>query len=62
MYITFDYKCRDYKRCEHFETRMIKKDEMDDQRCGWKGCQALMTRLPANTRTTFRFADRKLKR
>jgi hypothetical protein len=61
MYITFDYKCPD---CGHVDSRFVKKSEMDEQyheRCpDSRGFR--MLRLPAGTRTTFRFADRRLKR
>lgn len=67
MFITFDYLCPD---CEHRETRFVRKSEMDDQQCPnyvapnpEKPCFSMvMTRLPPATRTTFRFADKKLKR
>lgn len=63
MYITFDYRC---PYCEHEESRFVKRTEMDDQECTHPGLPswhvpAPMTRLPAGTRTTFRFADTKLK-
>jgi hypothetical protein len=54
-YITFDYKCPD---CGHEDTRLVKREEMDEQACT---CEQTMRRLPAGTRTTFRFADTKLK-
>jgi hypothetical protein len=54
-YITFDYKCPD---CGHVDTRLVKREEMDEQACT---CEQTMRRLPAGTRTTFRFADTKLK-
>jgi len=67
MYITFDYRCPE----GHHEERFVKKSEMDDQWCNHihesgfgklgKTCDAPMTRLPAGTRTTFRYADTKLK-
>lgn len=65
-YITFDYKCPD---CGHVDTRMVKREEMDDQQCPnyvtpnvEHPCFSMaMTRLPAGTRTTFRFADTTLK-
>lgn len=66
MYITFDYKCL----CGHVDTRMVQRDEMDDQyhdpcpeasAITGAPCPMAMTRLPAGTRTTFRFADTKLK-
>ena len=73
MFIRFDYRCPD---CGHEEERFIKKEEMDDQ--WHESCaldpicesyahdsnpdQGHMTRLPAATRTNFRFNDKKLKR
>ena len=67
-YITFDYKCPE----GHYETRMVQRSEMDKQWCNepdesrfkllGKKCDAPMIRLPAGTRTTFRFNDKKLKR
>jgi hypothetical protein len=62
MYITFDYKCRE---CGDYDSRMVLRSEMDTQRCGKKSttfpCRGRMVKLPAGTRTTFRFADTKLK-
>lgn len=59
MFISFDYKCT---RCEDIDSRMVKRVEMDEQTCNKPDCfSAHMIRLPAGTRTTFRFADRKLK-
>lgn len=55
-FITFDYKCPN----GHVEeSKMVLRKEMDAQRCA--ACKELMTRLPAGTRTTFRFADARLK-
>ena len=54
MYITFDYKHPDGR----IESRFVKRSEMDQQ-VNDKG-EKLM-RLPAGTRTTFRFADTRLK-
>jgi hypothetical protein len=54
-YITFDYKCPD---CGAVDTRLVKREEMDEQACT---CETEMRRLPAGTRTTFLFADTKLK-
>ncbi|MHC4302574.1 MAG: FmdB family zinc ribbon protein [Planctomycetota bacterium] len=54
-YITFDYKCPD---CGAIDTRLVKREEMDEQACT---CETEMRRLPAGTRTTFLFADTKLK-
>jgi hypothetical protein len=53
-YIVFDYKCAPCK--VEFKNCMVGRDEMDDQRCS--KCQALLTRLPAGTKTTFAFADK----
>jgi hypothetical protein len=62
MYITFDYKC---PSCGHTEPRFVRRSEMDDQvhrACAPPLSGGIpMTRLPAGTRTTFRYADRKLK-
>ena len=63
MYITFDYRC---PHCGHEESRFVKRSEMDEQTCDHGGLPswhepALMKRLPAGTRTTFRYADSKLK-
>ena len=60
-FITFDYKCT---ACKRVVTRMVRRPEMDKQFCK-TNCDGdhptPMTRLPAGTRTTFRFADTKLK-
>ena len=56
-YITFDFKCRD---CGHVDSRFVKREEMDLQDCACGSCNP-MVRLPAGTRTTFRYADNKLK-
>lgn len=56
-YVVFDYVCT---KCEHTEESMVRRDEMDQQKC--PTCSKKMTRLPAGTRTHFKFADRKLKR
>ena len=55
MYITFDYRDPD---TGEVEARFVKRSEMDEQR---NSAGKLMVRLPAGTRTTFRFADSKLK-
>jgi hypothetical protein len=57
MYITFDFKCG---TCGDVQSRFVKREEIDKQLCA---CQTItpMTRLPAGTRTTFRYADTKLK-
>lgn len=57
-YITFDYQCPD--GCE-IDTRMVQREEMNNQWCPKHSCPKPMNRLPAGTRTTFRFADTKLK-
>ena len=57
MFITFDYRCPD----GHEEERLVLRKEMDAQRCREGDCKKRMIRLPAGTRTTFRFADTKLK-
>jgi hypothetical protein len=56
MFIRFNYRC---PSCGHEEEKFIKKEVMDKQLCPKGG--VLMTRLPAAPRTTFRFADRRLK-
>lgn len=62
-YITFDFKCT---KCDTVDSRMVKRKDMDNQTCDRAGtlfpCLGTMYKLPANTRTTFRFADEKLKR
>ncbi len=55
MYISFDYRC---SKCSSVEPRLVRKDEKDSQVCA---CGEPMVRLPAATRTTFRYADTKLK-
>lgn len=57
MYITFDYKCT---YCGHVESRFVKREHMDVQDCD-APCNHPMQKLPAGTRTTFKFADTKLK-
>lgn len=68
MFVCFDYRC---PTCGHEEERFVRRDQMDEQFCPNYlgphdkiacGSYAPMTRLPAGTRTTFRFADTKLKR
>jgi hypothetical protein len=53
-YITFDYRCpgcnTEYPNC------MVRRSEMDEQRCG--KCKELLVRLPAGPTTTFKFGDR----
>jgi hypothetical protein len=55
MYISFDYKCR---TCHSVEPRLVRREERDAQECE---CGSKMDKLPPATRTTFRFADSKLK-
>lgn len=63
MFITFDYLC---PYCRARESRFVRRSAMDEQECqhpglpSWHG-PTRMTRLPAATRTTFRYADTKLK-
>ena len=59
MYITFDYRC---PSCGAQESRFVKKVEMHQQRCKECDYSGHMVKLPAGTPTTFKFADRKLKR
>lgn len=58
MFISFDYRCRS---CFAVDSRFVKKMEKDEQRCNECDSTTPLTRLPAGTRTTFRFADNKLK-
>lgn len=57
MYITFDYKC---DTCGDVKSRFVRREEKDSQHCAC-GSITPMRRLPAGTRTTFKFADTKLK-
>lgn len=58
MFIRFDYRCP----CGRREERFVRKSEMDSQFCTRAGCmKRRMDRLPAAPKTTFRFADRRLK-
>ena len=59
MFITFRYRC---PTCGHEEDRFVRRDQMDVQTCERHKQSTLMARLPAAPRTTFRFADRNLKR
>lgn len=59
MFITFDYQC---PSCGHRETRFVRRSEMDSQKCRECSGTENMRRLPAAPVTTFRFADRNLKR
>lgn len=60
-YVSFDYRCPE---CGHEESRFVHRDEMDAQKCPNAMCIVMndptptMSRLPAGTRTTFKFADR----
>jgi len=56
MLVRFDYRC---DNCERTTDRLVKKERQDDQHCAI--CCTPMRRLPAAPRTTFRFADTKLK-
>lgn len=74
MFVLFDYRCPD---CGFTEERFVRREEMDDQwhyeccvdpaiedddeRHEYLSELGHMTRLPAGTRTTFRFADTRLK-
>ncbi len=61
MFIRFDYRCdnilcaaRSIRR-----ERLVRKDKSRIQHC--PSCGNVMRRLPAAPKTTFRFADTKLK-
>ena len=57
-FVTFDFECN---RCgKQYPDKMVLRKDMDAQRCD--DCKGQLRRLPAATRTTFRFADRKLKK
>lgn len=57
MFVKFDMKC---PTCNaEYPNVFVKKAEMDNQRCG--KCKDTLLRLPPGTRTTFRFADTRLK-
>lgn len=56
MYVTYDYKC---PHCIVPVTRFIKKRHKDKQRC--LRCNWHMKRLLSAPRTTFLFADTRLK-
>lgn len=57
MFIKLDMKC---PTCSaEYPNVFVKKAEVEDQRCG--KCKDTLIRLPSATRTTFRFADSKLK-
>lgn len=56
-FVTFDYECN---RCgKQHPDKLVLRSEMDAQRCE---CKGQLRRLPAGPRTTFRHADKKLKR
>lgn len=61
-YISFDYKCT---KCDSVDSRLVERKDMDSQKCKRAGtlfpCLGEMYKLPAGTRTTFRFADPHLK-
>lgn len=57
-YISFDYKCAN-SACSIIQHRMVKREVMDEQVC--EECDTFMAKMPPATRTTFRFADTKLK-
>jgi len=57
MFITFDYSCSPCKKW--LVNEFVLRTEKDGVTC--PSCGKLMTRLPAGTRTTFKFADQKLK-
>ncbi len=62
MYIVFDFRCT---QCGHQESRIVRREEMEEQRhrCAEFNTKThQMIRLPAGTRTNFRFNDTKLKR
>lgn len=58
-YIVFDFAC---SRCgHHVDNELVSRSAMDAQicpKCHLGGLDQLMERLPAGTRTTFRFHDR----
>lgn len=58
MFISFDYRC---PSCFTVDSRFIRKSEMDAQTCDECDSPTPLVRLPAGTRTTFRFADTRLK-
>lgn len=65
MYVTFDFEC---PHCGRVEERFVKRDQVDNQDCVCvhglpsRYHHMKMKRLPAGTRTTFRFADEALKK
>lgn len=58
MLKVYDYRC---PQCDHAEERMVKQADADTQLCRQHLNEVTMLRLPPGTRTTFRFADQKLK-
>jgi len=54
-YIAFTYRCVTDGLTED---RFVKREVMDDQKCN---CGSSMVKLPPATRTTYRYADSKLK-
>ena len=58
MFVKFDFACR---QCATVEERFVKKSEVDSQVCSVDSSHELR-RLPAGTRTTYKFADARLKR
>lgn len=63
MYISFDYRCPE---CNSEASLFVRREDMDEQVCrhcvsGNPHNDVRMTRLPAATKTHFKFADQKLK-
>ncbi len=61
MFVRYDYRCENAKcpsRSYKVE-RLVKKEKKNTQVC--KTCHAILFRLAAAPRTTFRFNDKKLK-
>jgi hypothetical protein len=61
MLIVFDYVCT---KCGKADIRYVTETTKDAQSCGsgYPHCGAPLTRQLGPTRTSFRFADKKLKR
>lgn len=61
-FVSFDFKC---PNCGHVESRFVRRDQMDAQLCHCSTAKIRtlgpMQRLPAGTRTTFKFADTNFK-
>jgi Zn finger protein HypA/HybF involved in hydrogenase expression len=56
--VVFDYKC---SWCPNYEAdKLVSRKAMDDHMCA--ECGSPMVRVPAGTRTHFKFADTKLKK